>query len=155
MPTTEKFCYENLTIISSVSEKSVCCRVFSAIKNVRYKEVSLYSFSKRNLATRYKINTTGRYYLKQSLKTVLKFKKISRLKNFDGDLVKWQDWVSTFFENRCILLTFHIFDKCMAVLSWRRLHFSLKYLVTFYPKFLFLVIWMFSLPHSWTASGAY
>ena len=36
-----RFCYENLTVISSVSEKSVRCREVSAIKGVRYKGVSL------------------------------------------------------------------------------------------------------------------
>ena len=39
---TWRFCYDSLTVISSVPEKSVLCREVSAIKDVRYKEVSLY-----------------------------------------------------------------------------------------------------------------
>ena len=37
-----RFCYESLTVISSVPEKNVRCREGSAIKDVCYKEVSLY-----------------------------------------------------------------------------------------------------------------
>ena len=39
---TWRVCYESMTAISSVPEKSVRCREVSAIKDVRYKEVSLY-----------------------------------------------------------------------------------------------------------------
>ena len=37
---TNRFCYESLTNISSVPEKSDHCREVFAIKDVRYKEVS-------------------------------------------------------------------------------------------------------------------
>ena len=39
---TQRICYESLTVISYVPEKSVCCREVSVIKDVRYKEVTLY-----------------------------------------------------------------------------------------------------------------
>ena len=42
MSATQRFCYESLTVISSVPEKNVRCRDVSAIKAVRYKEVSLH-----------------------------------------------------------------------------------------------------------------
>ena len=42
MSDTQRFFYESLTVISSVPEKSVRFREVAAIKNVRYKEVSLY-----------------------------------------------------------------------------------------------------------------
>ena len=42
MSATWKFCYESLTVISSVPEKSARCREVSAIKDVPYKKVSLY-----------------------------------------------------------------------------------------------------------------
>ena len=38
---TQRFCYESLSVISSVPEKSVICREVSAIKDVRCKEISL------------------------------------------------------------------------------------------------------------------
>ena len=37
-----KFCYESLTVISSVPEKNVRCKEVSAIKDICHKEVSLY-----------------------------------------------------------------------------------------------------------------
>ena len=42
MSATWRFCYEGLTVISTVSEKSVRFRKVSAIKDVRFKKVSLY-----------------------------------------------------------------------------------------------------------------
>ena len=39
---TWRFCYESLTVISIAPEKSARCGELSAIKDVRYKEVSLY-----------------------------------------------------------------------------------------------------------------
>ena len=44
MSATWRFCYESLTIISSLPEQSVRCRDVSAIKHVGYIEVSLYLF---------------------------------------------------------------------------------------------------------------
>ena len=38
-PLHERVCYESMTPISSVPDKSVRCREVSAIKDVRYKEV--------------------------------------------------------------------------------------------------------------------
>ena len=43
MSATWRFCYESLTVISCVPEKRARCRELSAIKDVRYKVVSLYS----------------------------------------------------------------------------------------------------------------
>lgn len=44
MSSTWIFCYESLTIISSLPEQRVRCRDVSAIKDVGYIEVSLYLF---------------------------------------------------------------------------------------------------------------
>ena len=42
MSVTQRFCYESLTVSSSVPEKSVHCREVSAIKDIHHMEVLLY-----------------------------------------------------------------------------------------------------------------
>ena len=59
MFTTWRFCYESLTVISCFPEKRARCRELSAIKDVRYKEVSLYSL--KGLKMMLIINITLKY----------------------------------------------------------------------------------------------